>query len=249
MTGKTGFLFSWASIGSSTTTPTENTRRAEVTVNSYYVVVGFEVNNAKAFINGVHDLAEDYGHAFLYLVENLTIKSLFSFGPAGWGKIGWFNRGRIMTSKKDGSQNARPATADYGITETVKAFKMVVSKKQAILLEQEILQLRREIYIGSLEYSALVNDTCAETAKELLDDADVQTPSGSGPIKHSKIAKFPFVYAVNPYKWYADFKANHPEMLFKPDEIGEWLPVIGEDDPIFGTPNFAKSDPMFGVRL
>jgi hypothetical protein len=249
MTAKLGAAESWVSVGSSTTSPVDNRRRAQVALDSYYVVVGFEVNKASAFIDEVHDLAIDYGHAFVYLVKNKTIKNSFSFGPGGLGKIGWFNKGKVMTSKKDGFQNARPATADYGITEIVKAFKILVSIKQATSLEKEIEQLRREIYTGALQYSALMNDTCAETAKELLDDAGVQTPSGSGPIKHSKMANFPFVYAVNPYKWHKNFKASYTEMTFKPAVVGEWIPVVGEDDPIFGVPAFAKADPVFGVGL
>lgn len=240
---------SWFSIGSSQTSPIENKIRAQVSLDTYYIVVGFEVNNPKAFVDEIHDLAQDYGHAFFYLVKNKTIKSLFSFGPAGMGKFGLLNRGGAMTSVKNGVQNGRPATADYGITEPVKAFKMGLTKRQAEMVEHEVKKIRIEIYSGSVEYSALVNDTCAETAKEVLDDADVQTPKGSGWIKHSSKLSVAVAYAVNPYQWHNDFKARYPEMNFNPDVEGEWLPVVGEDDPIFGVPAFAKADPIFGVSL
>lgn len=36
---------SWVSAGSSQTSPVENKIRAQVSIDSYYVVVGFEVNN------------------------------------------------------------------------------------------------------------------------------------------------------------------------------------------------------------
>lgn len=240
---------SWVSVGSSQTSPVENKIRAQVSIDSYYVVVGFEVNNPKAFVNGIHDLAVDYGHAFIYLVKNIEIAGVISFGPNGVGKIGWFNRGRTMTSKKDGQQNGRPATADYPVREAVKAFRITVSKKQAAQLLKEIKELRKEIYEGDVEYSALMNDTCAETVKEVLDDADIETPSASGWIKHSKVLSFRFVYAANPYKWHKQFKESYTETGYTPDALGEWVPTVGEEDRIFGVPSFAKADPIFGVKL
>lgn len=240
---------SWVTIGSSQTSPVENKQRAQVALDRYYVVVGFEVNKPEAFVDDVHDLAVDYGHAFIYLVKNVTITNFFSFGPNGPGKIGWFNKGKVMTSKKDGYQNARPGTANYFIKEDVKAFKLSVTTQQAIDVHKEIDKLRLEIYNGSLEYSAIMNDTCAETAKEILDEAGVQTPSGSGWVKHSKMASVPIVYAVNPYSWHKNFKKAHPEMNFKRERNREWIPLVGEDDPIFGVPDFAKADPIFGVKL
>lgn len=225
---------SWVRIGSSETSPTENKIRAQVFLDSYYVVVGFEVNDPKAFKDDIQDLSVDYGHAFFYLVKNLVIKKSFSFGPNGPGKHGLFNTGRVTTYKKDGRQNGRPATADYSITEPVKAFKISIAAQQAVKLEREIDKIRAQIYAGSVEYSALMNDTCAETAKEVLDDADVETPSGSGWVKHSGMLRFPLVYAANPYKWHKNFKASHSERNFDPGALGEWIPVPGERDPIFG---------------
>jgi len=240
---------SWVSIGSSYTSPVENRIRAQVSVDNYYVVVGFEVNNPKAFVNGIQDLAIDYGHAFIYLVKNMEIAGAVSFGPNGAGKIGWFNKGRTMTSKKDGQQNGRPATADYPVREPVKAFRIPVSKQQALRLLKEIKDLRKEIDEGDVEYSALMNDTCAETVKEVLDDADIETPSASGWIKHSKVLSFRFVYAANPYKWHKQFKERYVETSYTPEELGEWIPAVGGEDPIFGSPSFAKADPIFGVKL
>lgn len=239
----------WFAVGSSKTSAPENNIRAQVLLDSYYVVIGFEVNNPKAFINDTHDLAKDYGHAFFYLVKNKSIESFFSFGPAGMGKVGWFNRGRTMTSKKDGQQNARPATSDYGITEIVKAFKIAVTRKHALALVQEVSKMKIEIQEGKVKYSALMNDTCAETAKEVLDEAGVETPSGSGWIKHSGKMNVPIAYAVNPYMWHKNLKSNYVESIFKIDVEGEWIPAIGEDDPIFATPSFARADPIFGVGL
>jgi hypothetical protein len=38
-------------------------------------------------------------------------------------------------------------------------------------------------------------------------------------------------------------------MIFKPKLEYEWIPVVGDDDPIFGVPSFAKADPVFGIAL
>lgn len=240
MTAKSTTVSKWQAIGSSRTSPVENQKRAQVLLDSYYIVVGFEVNNSKAFVDDVHDLAVDYGHAFFYLVKNVTIIKSLSFGPNGAGKIGWFNNGRYLTYKKDGSQNARPATADYPIRERARAFRIQVSIQQATSLQRAIDEIRVEIYYGRQEYSPIMNDTCAETAKEILDQAGVQTPSGAGWIKNSKMLSFPVVYAVNPYAWHANFKVAHPEKEFAPDEVGEWYIIVGENDPIFGVPGPAK---------
>jgi len=249
MTSKFRDAASWVKIGSSETSPVENKRRAQVFVDSYYVVVGFEVNNPKAFVDNVQDLAVDYGHAFLYVVKNTTIVKSFSFGPNGPGKVGWFNKGKMMTSKKNGIHNGRPGNADYPITALVKAFKVSISMHQAAVLQKEIDNLRSEINSGKLEYSAIMNDTCAETARDVLEEAGVQTPSGSGWVKHGRMLNFPVAYAVNPYSWYTNFKAKQPEMKFRPNESSEWTPKVGDDDPIFGVPAFAKADPIFGTRL
>jgi hypothetical protein len=65
----------------------DHKKRAEVTLDSYYLVVGFEVNFPKAFVNQVHDLHVDYGHAFFYLVKNSKIEKSFSFGLTSPAKL------------------------------------------------------------------------------------------------------------------------------------------------------------------
>jgi len=234
MTTKLRAVTGWISVGSSQTSPIENMKRAHVALDSYYVVIGFEVNELEAYKNDVHDLALDYGHAFFYLVKNTKIINSFSFGPWGVGKVGWFNNGEHLTYKKNGEQNARPGTADYPIREDVKAFKLAISHSQANALHKEVNSIRVEIAKGQLRYSAIMNDTCAETAKEILDEVDIVTPSGSGWVKNSHIASFPIVYAVNPYSWHDKFKKSHPEKKFTPGALGEWRPALGAADPIFG---------------
>lgn len=237
----------WANIGSSHTSPVADTARKIVELDVFYLVIGFEVNSADAFKNNTHDIAIDYGHMFYYLVQNTKIIQSFSFGPDGAGKVGWFDKGfskgkqiyTVGAVKKDGQKNSRPGTADYMITEKVKSFKIPISRKQAGALNENTTKARVEIYKGQLTYSAIVNDTCAETAKEILDDSDIETPNGLSWIKHSNIADIPIAYAVNPYRWHKDFKAKYQEIVSHSDR--HWIPMIGTIDPIYENPSLAKS--------
>jgi hypothetical protein len=230
----------WAGVGQSATTPTTNTKRAKVLVDSYYVVIGFEVNIPGAFKNETHDLRIDYGHAFFYLVKNSSISHSFSFGPRGGGKVGWLGKGETKAAynagaiMKDGSKNARPGTPDYAIRELVRAFKLDISLSTAQQLAKAVIAARDEVWSGETEYHAFLNDTCAETAKEILDEANIATPDGDGWVKHSGIIDLPLAYAVNPYKWHRNFRLAHRERKYFPDS-GEWIIMAGAPDPIFGT--------------
>jgi hypothetical protein len=220
----------WTEIGRSITSPTKNTERKEVRVDDYYVVVGFEVNNPEAFVNDVQDLGahslaygNGFGHAFFYIVKNRVVSKVFSFGPSGVGKVGWFDAGAGDTEPsnkynsapiKDGVKNARPGTPDYGISEVVKAFKIPLTLKQGISLERETEEMRQKIIKGKQKYTVYMNDTCAETARDVLSEAGIDTPGGKGAIKDSSaVVKFPLVYATNPYMWHKNFKASGREEL------------------------------------
>lgn len=234
---------SWIEIGSSTTSPKDNKTRAEVVVDDYYVVIGFEVNKSEAFKDETQDLGKDYGHAFFYLVKNKKVVKSFSFGPKGPGKIGWFDSGGIggVDNKydtgavlKDGYKDSRPGSPDYHISEPVKVFKLKLTPKQARDLITETDLVREKINSGKQKYTAFMNDTCAETARDILKSANIDTPSGSGKIKHSGVASFPIAYAVNPYMWHHNFiKNGNTETSFDPPGRPEWHPPIGEPDPIF----------------
>ena len=224
----------WVEVERSTTSPRENTERKEVKLDSYYVVIGFEVNNEEAFVDNIHDLAKDYGHAFYYLVKNDEIAKVVSFGPGGAGKTGWFNSQR-PTFIKDGYFNSRPGDPDYHVTENVSAFKISLTVKQGLALERVTDSFRADVKAGKERYTAYLNDTCAETARDLLDEAGIDTPSGSGKIKNSAVLSFSLVYAVNPYRWHANFLKNgFVERKFEVAKDTEWIPEVGQADPIFG---------------
>jgi LysM repeat protein len=215
-----------------------------IVVPEYYVVVGFEVNNPEAFVNETHNLAVDYGHAFFYVVLNKVVTKFFSFGPSGGGEVGWFDKGSATEPNKyntgaiikDGYKNARPGTPDYGISEKIKVFKISLTISQGVKLEAETDTVRNKIISGKQKYTAYLNDTCAETARDVLTSAGIETPSGSSKVKHSGVANFPIAYAVNPYMWHSSFiKAGKVETSFTPPvtSMKKWTPSIGYKDPIF----------------
>lgn len=254
---------SWQEYGVAETNPTSNKERAEIEVDEYYVVVCFEVNNPEAYVNETQDLAVDYGHAFFYIVKNGLVSNVFSFGPAGDGKDGWFNQGNNVEIDrtpygveppspsvfnrgaivKDSYKNARQGTASYaverdettGLIAAVSAFAFLITLSQGRLLEVKTEEMIKRIDGGIEKYSAIANDTCAETARDLLSDSGIETPSGSGEIKHSDFLNFPIAYAVNPYKWHSNFLkkfGKNAQAIFTPP-WGPWLPQKGARDPIF----------------
>lgn len=227
----------WIEVGRSQSSKIENKNRTQVLLDDYYVVIGFEVNNPNAFKNKVHDLAIDYGHAFFYIVKNKLISMVFSFGPGTIGKFGWFNDGgesKIPAPLKDGYSNSRLGTADYEITEPVKAFKIKITAAQGAALEAATKKARDEIFQRKIMYTAYVNDTCAETAKEVLSEAEIDNPSGLGLVKHSGILPFTLTWATNPYMWHHELlESGAVELKFSPPP-GPWVPPVGAPDPIFG---------------
>lgn len=240
-------------------TPVDDKKRVEVAVKvaEYYVVVGFEVNKPEAFrantvefplvdpitVTYTHDLAIDYGHAFFYVVKDDKVSKLFSFGPKGSGKRGWFGKGGATDTAsnkydvgaivKDGYANARPGTPDFQITELVTAFKIPLTTPVGIALQARTQEMRKKIIDGEQSYTAYANDTCAETARDVLSSAGIATPSGSSLVKKSNVVDFPLAYAVNPYMWHHNFVASKKyaikiSSLKQGDEPSN---LIGKSDP------------------
>ena len=209
-------------------------------VDDYYVVVGFEVNNPHAFVNDTQDLAVDYGHAFFYEVKNAVVHRVFSFGPNAAGKVGWIDKGgpdfmpnafNIGAILKDGYKNARPGTPDYGISEKITAFKVPLTIAEGLALEKETDAMRQKIISKKQKYTAYMNDTCAEAARDVLDAAGINTPSGSGWIKHSGMASFALVKAINPYMWHKNFAKSGYKTGTRPAKK-DWQPELDKPDPI-----------------
>jgi hypothetical protein len=246
----------WEEIGRSISSPLSIKKRKEVEVDDYYVVVGFEVNKPEAFVDDVHDLAVDYGHAFFYVVKNSVVVKVFSFGPAGMGKVGWGGRGSNEDPNwanwgavlKDGYQNARPGTPDYGITELVTAFKVPIDHAAGVAVMDKTEKMRKKIIDGKQSYAAYLNDTCAQFARAVLESAGVKTPKGDGIVKHSGLGlatgtnvdvwllgKQRLGYTeVNPYMWHSQFvKAGKYPTAKRALRSSNPANLVGSADPIF----------------
>lgn len=191
----------WSKIGSSKTSPTTDTKRKEVVVeNTYGVTIGFEVNKPHAFIDDIQNLDIDYGHAFFYLTENDKVTNFFSFGPDGPGVEG------KITDEYSGE---RPGTAEYKISEAVKLFRLKLSKGQAESIHIETEKVKGEIKSGKQKYTAYLNDTCAETARDILKKTIRKIPDGSGEVIMG--GKSSYFSVVNPYMWHRNFKFKYFE--------------------------------------
>lgn len=130
----------------------------------------------------------------------------------------------------------------------MKAFKIPLSLGQAKTLEVMIDKYRRKVLSGETRYNAMWNDTCAATAKELLDAAGIETPSGQGLVKYTGIVDRAIISAINPYKWHEEFKRIYREASYKiPERPGAWNPTLGQDDPIFGEPNVVRKAAVVGA--
>lgn len=192
-----------------------------IILNEYIVTVGFEVNYSDAFIlqdNGwitksnerTQILDVDYGHAFFYVTKNNIVQVFFSFGPSGSGKVGWFNRGgRISRNAwntgavvKDGYASSRPGIPDYPISEKVVLYRMLVTEKIAKKIIDETNEVRTKIINGDQKYTAWLNDTCAETAYDILGKYISNLPKGSGAVKQQGA---PVLKVINPYMWHYNF--------------------------------------------
>jgi hypothetical protein len=215
------------------------------TPDIYRVIVGFEVNKTSAFTceitsvpydGGVkremctQDLDKDYGHAFFYVTKNDRIMKFFSFGPQGEGKAGWLNKGTISPAapnvwntgavKKDGYATSKQGTPDYTIGQKVRLFRLEIGASAYKTIIQETDKIRQRIIKGQLQYTAWINDTCAETARDILVKGIPKIPSGTGHVKRTGTPD-PIIMAVNPYQWHRNFKlAGHREaiMLSKNNE-------------------------------
>lgn len=213
----------------------------------YVVSVGFETNSKSAFVSRIYDkgrdritqemthiLAEDYGHAFFYLTKNDIVQVFFSFGPNG-------------LPKKNFLGSWRQGTADYLISEKCTFYRMQITESQAMSLIAKTNELREKIESGEQKYTAYVNDTCAETAFDILKQSISNLPDGSGPIKPAKLA--PSIRAINPYMWefnfsksiFAETKVYYPSPD-KQNGIAElkdsrflkkpWMLQFGDNDPL-----------------
>lgn len=243
----------WVLLGKSVTTPKHPDKKPkEVVISLPYAVVGFEVNNEAAFTeidlmpdnkffnpldvhskHWVHHLDEDYGHAFFYIVQYDKVVEFFSFGPNGKGKVGWMNKGGgshapnkwdLGAVIKEGHADSRPGTPDYEVGEDTRLFRIDLTVEQYSILIKETTKQRELITSGKQKYTAWVNDTCAETARDVFVAAGINTPSGTGLIQKSVV----WVYAVTPYMWYHNFKKEGRKEARISKRKRTWEVIMGD---------------------
>jgi hypothetical protein len=193
----------------------------------YSVVVGFEVNYPDtAFKNDVHYLGEDYGHAFFYLVKNQQVTKFFSFGP--------------MDNPDGKAYVPRLGTADFQIPEETKLFRVDLSEDSYNALMKDTALMRAKIKSGNEKYTAMTNDTCAETARDILDAHIPNLPKGSGKVETNFVVSTGPFDAVNPYMWHKNFKKSiYTELTYSAtDKWKKIMKALNEgsypEDPLAG---------------
>ena len=143
----------------------------------YSLVVGFEVNNPVAFSGGVHDLNQDYGHMFYYLVDNDgKVADVFSFGPDEVLKPGPSYTQLVL---------GRSGTADYPVGEASQVTVIDINVAQYGLLRTQIASDRLSVAVGAMRYRELNNSTCAGAAVDNLASplTGLGIPVGRSPVR------------------------------------------------------------------
>jgi len=218
-----------------------NTTNVQITRKIYILTIGFEVNHPEAFVDGIQDLSVDYGHAFFYVTRSDEVTTFFSFGPKGLGTPG------KITDEYNGR---RPATTSYQISEVSRNFRLIITEIQAVETVDKVDAFTKDVNDGKEFYDASKNDTCAETAKDILDGVGISTPEGSGPVSGGGVdwftGKFNF---TNPYMWYSNFCKEYGEPViyiggngnyslsgnsFELKTGERWILNAGDKDPLSG---------------
>ncbi|MDA3134859.1 hypothetical protein EGT71_08545 [Atlantibacter subterranea] len=189
--------------------------------DKYILIVGFEVNHPEAFQNSVLNLSKDFGHAFFYVTRRSAVSgydivdTFFSFGPAGIGQ------GGKVTTAYNGT---RPGDTQYLIKEKVKMFRLRISKAQAEKIKENANQFTTDVNNRKIFYNTSLNDTCAETAKDILSSSGVSTPDGHGTvIGTGNIFIDLTIYnlaLVNPYMWFKNFQTHYGRAITWYGETG-----------------------------
>ncbi|MBA3112350.1 hypothetical protein CBX57_013365 [Salmonella enterica] len=217
------------------TKPTNNGEDNIVTVKisregKYILTVGFEVNYPEAFHNDVLNLSIDYGHAFFYVTRRPTVSKVdivdtfFSFGPLKLGE------GGKITDEYNGK---RPGNTHYEIEEKTKLFRLRISKEQAEKIKMNSAKFAKNIDSEEIFYDASLNDTCAETARDILSASNVLTPDGHGAVIGSgnifiDMATYN-MEMVNPYMWFKNFQSAYGDPILCYGKEGETEAQPGEE--------------------
>lgn len=217
------------------TKPSQNGKINTVTIQisreeKYILAIGFEVNYPDAFHNNILNLSVDYGHAFFYVIkrpaisENDIVETFFSFGPLKLGESG------KITDEYNGE---RPGNTQYAITEKTKIFRLRISNIQAEKIKENSAEFTTKVESGTVFYDTSLNNTCAETARDILSSSFVNTPDGHGQIIGTgNIAADMVGYSfpmVNPYMWFRNFHSRYGEPILCYGKAGKEKAEPGEE--------------------
>jgi hypothetical protein len=185
-----------------------------VNIEYYQLIVGFEVNKPNAFVNNTQILDIDYGHAFFYLTKNGIVKKFFSFGPMGGGKKG----------KAHAHRKGNPS---YDIGEQTRLFRFSLSSGEFDTISKETDKITADIISEKQKYTAMVNDTCAETAYDIIVKGYSSIPNGTGPV--DAVGWAPNISAVNPYMWHHNLKkAGVKEHFINEEKPKGWAAIMAK---------------------
>ncbi len=188
-----------------------NKNEVTATYTLIYLVIGFEVNfidagphgSKDAYIDDTHYVLTDTGHAFFFTVKDDKVITFLSFGP---------------TIQVERDKPRVLGKIDYPIGERSQLFKFAISPNQL-----EKIKTKAVTFNSTKQYYDIEkNDTCAETAKQILDEAGMKTPSAKGAVKVTtgnmikdkigEVKKYDGDYD-NPYAWFTNIKKKYGDPL------------------------------------
>ena len=214
----------------------ENNRTIQIS-DEYYLIIGFEVNLLESLVidgetyekafdktTNTQDLTveDGYGHNYFITIKNGIVDTFFSFGPGVDLNAGTpeeieestYATPSFLERQKgiDEYSGKRPGNTEYSITEVSQIFKFKINKEQLNNIKLHANNFKAKVRSQEEKYTAYKNDTCAETAKNILDLANIPTPNGEGHVhtpsdianKLIRNKKY-----VTPYSWY-----DQLEMLY-----------------------------------
>ena len=192
-------------------------------INTYHVIVGFEVKLEQVFIPDlvffpgggtiIEDTlnfgVEDVGHTFFYIVKNNVIQQFFSFGP-------------IVPNTAYGK-----GTPNYHLPDETRLFKIPISSFNYDEIMRYTQEAREAIISGDDYYNIFNNYTCASSTKEILDKViPEKLPNGRGAVAALNV-RLP-ANVTHPYAWYLGFfnsEWRKTEKVLPADEKG-WKHIM-----------------------
>lgn len=222
--------------GSTKVSASENKPITTIISNNFRLIIGFEVNSPKeAFhckMDGkkeicTQDLSGDYGHAFFYLCSGSDIRIIISFGPKY--PVGLLDR--------------MPARIDYPIREKTRLFNIPIGLKAYFSIHDEARRFANRVESNDELYQVWMNDTCAETAHDLVKEGWKNVPSGTGKVMDSSKSKLA-LNVINPYQWHRNFvKAGYKEYVL-PANMMLWETIMYNIEN-----NDKAKDPLVTMKL